>query len=246
MIIRKSPAEIERMARAGAVVADTLALIGERAQPGVTTQELDELADEFIRSRGGDPDVQGLPRLPGVDLHLAERHGRPRDPGPYALARGRPALGRRRRDARRLRRGLGLHVPDRRGLARGRAAARGLPGGARGRDRAVPVGNRLSDISHAIQRVDRGARLLRRSQPRRPRRRPRRCTRSRRSRTSASPAAGPLLAEGMTLRDRADDQRRRRRGRPARRRVVDLDRRRLALGPLRAHRGDHRRRTRGS
>jgi methionine aminopeptidase len=37
MIIRKAPAEIERMARAGAVVADTLALIGERAKPGVST-----------------------------------------------------------------------------------------------------------------------------------------------------------------------------------------------------------------
>ena len=53
MIIRKSPQEIERMARAGVVVADVLALLGERARPGVTTEELDALADDFISSRGG-------------------------------------------------------------------------------------------------------------------------------------------------------------------------------------------------
>ena len=52
MIIRKSPQEIERMARAGEVVADVLALLGERARPGVTTEELDALADEFIRYGG--------------------------------------------------------------------------------------------------------------------------------------------------------------------------------------------------
>jgi len=45
MIIRKSPDELERMARAGRIVADTIALIGEHARPGVTTAELDELAD---------------------------------------------------------------------------------------------------------------------------------------------------------------------------------------------------------
>jgi methionyl aminopeptidase len=59
MIIRKAPAEIERMARAGEVVADTLALVGEHARPGVSTQELDELADEFIRSQGGTSSFKG-------------------------------------------------------------------------------------------------------------------------------------------------------------------------------------------
>jgi methionyl aminopeptidase len=53
MIIRKSPAEIEIMARAGRIVADTLALVGEHLRPGVTTAELDQLADEFIVSQGG-------------------------------------------------------------------------------------------------------------------------------------------------------------------------------------------------
>jgi methionyl aminopeptidase len=64
VIIRKAPAEIDRMARAGEVVAETLALIGERAKPGVSTQELDELANENIRTRGGDPTFMGYPGEP--------------------------------------------------------------------------------------------------------------------------------------------------------------------------------------
>ena len=50
MIIRKSRDEIEAMSRAGAVVAKTLALIGGLAKPGVTTAELDEAAETYIRS----------------------------------------------------------------------------------------------------------------------------------------------------------------------------------------------------
>jgi methionyl aminopeptidase len=64
MIIRKSEPEIEAMARAGRVVADTLALIGESLRPGVTTQELDELAEEHIRSQGGAPTFKGYHGFP--------------------------------------------------------------------------------------------------------------------------------------------------------------------------------------
>ena len=64
MIVRKSAAEIERMAHAGVVVADTLALIGERVRPGVATEELDALADEFIRSQGGVPTFKGYRGYP--------------------------------------------------------------------------------------------------------------------------------------------------------------------------------------
>ena len=52
------------MARAGEVVADVLALLGERARPGVTTEELDALADDFIRSRGGTPTFKGYRGYP--------------------------------------------------------------------------------------------------------------------------------------------------------------------------------------
>jgi methionyl aminopeptidase len=64
MIIRKSEQEIEAMARADRVVADTLALIGESLRPGVTTQELDELAEEHIRSQGGAPTFKGYHGFP--------------------------------------------------------------------------------------------------------------------------------------------------------------------------------------
>jgi methionyl aminopeptidase len=66
MIIRKSQAEIETMARAGAVVADTLALLEEHIHPGVTTGELDVLAEEFNRSRGGVPTFKGYKGYPAA------------------------------------------------------------------------------------------------------------------------------------------------------------------------------------
>jgi methionyl aminopeptidase len=59
VIIRKSAAELEQMARAGEVVADTLTLLGQHVRPGTTTGELDRIADEFIRSRGGVPTFKG-------------------------------------------------------------------------------------------------------------------------------------------------------------------------------------------
>ena len=66
MIIRKSQQEIETMARAGAVVADTLALVEESLQPGISTGELDAIADEFIRSRGGVPTFKGYKGYPAA------------------------------------------------------------------------------------------------------------------------------------------------------------------------------------
>jgi methionyl aminopeptidase len=59
VIIRKSAQELDQMARAGTTVADTLSLLGENIRPGTTTAELDELADEFIRSKGGVPTFLG-------------------------------------------------------------------------------------------------------------------------------------------------------------------------------------------
>jgi methionyl aminopeptidase len=59
MIIRKSNDELELMARAGEIVAETLALLGRHVSPGTTTGELDRIADEFIRTRGGTPTFKG-------------------------------------------------------------------------------------------------------------------------------------------------------------------------------------------
>jgi methionyl aminopeptidase len=66
MIVKKSAAEIELMARAGSVVAETLALLGENARPGATTAELDALADEFIVSQGGAPTFKGYRGYPAA------------------------------------------------------------------------------------------------------------------------------------------------------------------------------------
>jgi methionyl aminopeptidase len=66
LIIRKSPDEIEVMARGGVIVSDTLALLEENIQPGITTAELDAIAEEFIRSRGGEPTFKGYKGYPAA------------------------------------------------------------------------------------------------------------------------------------------------------------------------------------
>ena len=53
MIIRKSSAELERMACAGRLVSETHQLLAEHIHAGATTAELDRIAEEFIESRGG-------------------------------------------------------------------------------------------------------------------------------------------------------------------------------------------------
>ena len=65
MVTLKSAREIETMARAGRVVAGTLRLARERIQPGMTTEQLDQLAEEFIRSHeGATPSFKGLYDFP--------------------------------------------------------------------------------------------------------------------------------------------------------------------------------------
>jgi methionyl aminopeptidase len=64
VIVRKSDREIETMARAGDVVAAVLELIGETIRPGMTTSDLDRLAEREIRSRGGVPTFKGYRGFP--------------------------------------------------------------------------------------------------------------------------------------------------------------------------------------
>ncbi len=80
MIIRKGGAEIDRIARAGELVAGTIAHVGERIEPGVTTLELDQIADEFIRAHGGIPTSQGYkgyPRAICISVDDVVVHGIP-------------------------------------------------------------------------------------------------------------------------------------------------------------------------
>jgi methionyl aminopeptidase len=66
LIVRKSAAEIEGMARAGALVADTIAHVGEHMQPGITTGELDLIAEDYIRDQGGIPTSKGYRGFPAA------------------------------------------------------------------------------------------------------------------------------------------------------------------------------------
>jgi methionyl aminopeptidase len=88
MIIRKSKSEIEAMRRAGDVVARTLALLGDLVGPGVTTAELDEAAETYIRSEGGVPTFKGYRGFPAAICTSPNSmvvHG---IPGPYTLQDG--------------------------------------------------------------------------------------------------------------------------------------------------------------
>ena len=65
MITIKSPREIETMAHAGHIVFETLDLMRRTVRPGISTQELDALAEEFIRSHpGARPSFKGLYGFP--------------------------------------------------------------------------------------------------------------------------------------------------------------------------------------
>jgi methionyl aminopeptidase len=64
MIILKSRREIALMREAGRIVAHTLAKLQEYIVPGVTTGELDRIAEEYIRSQGAVPAFKGYQGFP--------------------------------------------------------------------------------------------------------------------------------------------------------------------------------------
>ncbi|OAN47337.1 type I methionyl aminopeptidase [Chloroflexus islandicus] len=74
-IILKSPAQIELLRAAGQLVRQTFNVLREHIRPGVTTAELDAIAEEFIRSHGAEPVYKGyvpagrrnyIPPFPGT------------------------------------------------------------------------------------------------------------------------------------------------------------------------------------
>jgi methionyl aminopeptidase len=65
MVIKKSPAEIEAMKEAGYLSALVLREIGALIEPGISTLELDNFAETFIRSHGGIPTFKGYGGFPG-------------------------------------------------------------------------------------------------------------------------------------------------------------------------------------
>ena len=181
MIIRKGPEEIERIARAGDLVAATIAHVGERVEPGITTAELDRIAESFITAHGGTSTSRGYRGYPAaicISPNEVVVHG---IPGPYVVAEGDvvtidvgATLGGAIADSA-YTFGVGELDPEaqrlldtcQEALGAGIAAAR--------------VGNRIGDISHAVQEVveDAGFSVVRTAAAAT-------TTRTRTSRTSAS------------------------------------------------------------
>jgi methionyl aminopeptidase len=88
VIIKKSPQEIEKMAAAGAIHVRTMKLLAAKIREGVTTAELDQAAEKFIRSQGAVPSFKGYRGFPGsicASPNAMVVHG---IPGPYRLGKG--------------------------------------------------------------------------------------------------------------------------------------------------------------
>jgi methionyl aminopeptidase len=88
MVILKTPEEIEKIAASGRILAKTHRLLRSKARPGVTTGELDDAAERFIRSQGGEPVFKGYKGFPGsicASPNSMVVHG---IPGSYRLKRG--------------------------------------------------------------------------------------------------------------------------------------------------------------
>ena len=88
MIIRKTPEQVDQMAAAGDILVRTLNILKSKARPGVTTLELDEAAEKFIRSQGAVPSFKGYRGFPGsicASPNSMVVHG---IPGEYECKRG--------------------------------------------------------------------------------------------------------------------------------------------------------------
>jgi methionyl aminopeptidase len=159
MVTLKSSREIEIMARAGRIVADTLAHMREILRPGMSTEDLDAAAEQFIRSHpGATPSFKGLYGFPktlctSIDEEIV--HGIPSAKrvlaegsivsvdvgvqleGLHADSATTIAVGKVGSDAERL-----MDV-TRQSLAAAITQAR--------------VGNHVGDIGHAVQKMAEGA-----------------------------------------------------------------------------------------
>lgn len=59
MINIRTPEEIEKIARAGKLTADTLSFLAKNIKPGISTLEIDKMAEEYIRNHSGIPSEKG-------------------------------------------------------------------------------------------------------------------------------------------------------------------------------------------
>ncbi len=143
--------QLRKMREAGRIVAETLLVLQEAIKPGVTTAELDALAEETIRRHGATPSFKGYRGFPGsicTSVNDEVVHG---IPGPRTLHEGDLVsidVGARYRgfhgDAT-ITVPVGEVSPEARRLLE--VCRRSLDIGIE----QTRAGNRLTDISHAIQ-----------------------------------------------------------------------------------------------
>jgi methionyl aminopeptidase len=151
MIILKTPGEIAVMAKASRVVAEALEVLRQAVRPGVSTDELDRLAEEEIRSRGAVPAFKGYRNYPKTlcaSVNEQVVHGIPskrvlKEGDIIGLDLGAIVGGFYGDSAVTV--AVGLLDEETAKLVRVTKEALSL-----GIEQAV-VGNRLSDISHAVQ-----------------------------------------------------------------------------------------------
>ena len=208
VIVCRSAAELERMREAGRLVGEVLTELAAHVAPGVTTADLDELAEKRIREAGATPAFKGYHGYPATicaSINEEVIHGIP--VGPPVAERGRRHLDRRRRLARRLLRRQRDHAGGRPGVGRSGDAAAGhrrvaLQGDRRGEAGRAGVGHRPRGAE-----ARRGLRVFGRARVRRARHR---AEDARRAAGAELRRAGARAAadRGHGARDRADGERR--------------------------------------
>ncbi len=157
MIILKTAAETETIARAAAIVAETLQVLKREVKPGISTNALDKVAEEHIRAKGGLPAFKGYRNYPKtlcVSINEQIVHGIPsrrllKDGDIVGLDLGAIVDG-FYGDAAIT---VAVGDVDEKVMRLVQTTERALYAGI---EQAV-VGNRLSDISHAVQRCAEGA-----------------------------------------------------------------------------------------
>ncbi len=88
MVYLREPAEIDAIREASRIVGRTLKLMRERVRPGVTTAELDRIAEAFIRSEGAEPAFKGYRGFPATICPSVNEQVVHAIPGTYALRPG--------------------------------------------------------------------------------------------------------------------------------------------------------------
>ena len=243
MVICKSPAELEKMHRAGLIVWGALEKMRAMIRPGITTMELDQFAEAYTAEHRARPAFKGYRGYPGSVCTSINQE----------VVHGIPSASRRIKEGDILSMDFGVELDGYFG-----DAALTVPVGkiAPGREKLLRVtresldqaidkvrpGNRLGDVSAAVQQwvetngfsvvrefVGHGIGTKMHEEPQVP--------------NYGAAGPGPQAAGGHGPGHRADGELRRPGGAGARRRLDRGDGRRQRLGPFRAHRGRNQQRS---